>query len=175
MVAISPPRMAAHPPPTDRDEGSLAVLAAAVDRIASGFPSEAVDALQALCARHPDWAVARAYYGAALLGAAQVVEARDELEAAVALAPDSFICHLRYGDFLARTGFYDQAAHQLAVALHLAAPGPEARDAATKLRAFCLQKARGMFYRETPDMCSRLQPLWSRVRARLRSAATTER
>jgi predicted Zn-dependent protease len=175
MVAAETPKVAAHAPPPERHEQSLAVLAGAVDRIASGFPTEAVDALQQLCAEHPDWAVARAYYGTALLGAHRVVEARETLEDAIALAPESFICHMRYGEYLARTGFYDRAAHELEIALHLPAPDTGARDAAAMLRSFCRQRARGMFYRETPNLRSRLQPLLSRFQRRSVADAETER
>lgn len=175
MVTTETSKTAAHPPPTERDERSLAVLAQAVDRIASGFPGEVVDDLEQLCAEFPDWAVARAYYGTALLGVHRVIEARETLEDAIALAPESFICHMRYAEHLARTGFYDRAADELDIALHLPAPDLGARDAATALRSHCKQRARGMFYRETPDMRSRLQPLLSRILRRPVVGAETER
>lgn len=177
MLATESSTTAAHPPPLERDVGALAVLARAVDRIAAGFPAEAVNDLEQLCAEHPDWAVARAYYGIALLGIARVTEARETLEDAVALAPDSFICHLRYGEFLARTGFYDRAAEQLGIALHLSPPDTGARDAAAMLRSYCLQRARGMFYRETPNLRSRLQPLlsWFARPCIVRAATTPKR
>lgn len=166
------------PPPAD-SALALAVLERAVERISAGFPAEALDDLRRLSEGNPGWAVARAYYGTALHGVARIAEARDLLESAVAMAPDSFICRLRYAEFLARNGFYDQAAVQLDAALHLPVPDAGARDAAIMLRAFCRQKARGMFYRETPNLRARLRPLLSRLAVRGRVPAlitvTTER
>lgn len=157
---------AANAPPHAVDAGALEALAAAVDRIACGYPGEALSALEALCAAYPGWAVARAYLGTAYLGLARVAEARDELELAVGLAPESFICRLRHAEFLARMGFFDLAAVELDAALHVPAPDIGARDAALSLRAFCRQKARGLFYRETPDLRSRLQPWLARFTRR---------
>ena len=130
-----------------------------------------------LCAANTQWAVAHAYLGTAYLGVARVDEARDVIERAVALAPESFICRLRYAEFLARMGHCGLAAAELDVALHVTPPDPGARDAAVALRAFCRQRARGEFYRETPELRSRLQPWLTRFTRRFagRPAISLER
>lgn len=155
-----------HGPPGTVTATALATLVAAVDRIACGFPAEALPSLEVLAAEYPDWAVARAYLGTAYVGVTRVEPAREALEAAVALAPESFICRLRFAEFLARMGQYGPAVAELDVALHVPAPDAGARDAAVALRAFCLQRAHGEYYRETPDLRSRFQPWFARLMRR---------
>jgi Tfp pilus assembly protein PilF len=124
-------------------------LRQALKLLAAGEPAAAADLLKVLVEAEPAWAVARAYLGLAHLQMASVAEARTELEEAVRLAPGSFICRTKYAEFLARLGFYDTAVVQLDAALQFAAPDAESLHAARELRAFCRDKAKGLFYRQT--------------------------
>jgi len=131
----------------------------ALNLLARQDPATASGILERLVDERPDWAVARAYLGVALLRMTRVADARAELEQAVRQAPKSFICHMKYGEFLARLGFYDQAMRELDVALALPAPDAESSRAAMELRQFAKDKGKGLFYRETgyPSL-SRLLP-----------------
>lgn len=124
-------------------------LRAACELLSRNDVAGALPILDALCADDPSNAVGRAYRGIAYLRSTRVADARDELETSVRLAPDSFICRSKYAEFLARLGFYDQAAAQLDTALSLPVPDVESRHAAFELRQFCRDKAKGIYYRRT--------------------------
>ncbi len=125
------------------------VLRHALGLLAKNDAKAARVVLQRLCDEQPEWAVARAYLGVAHLRLTDVADARVELEEAVRLAPASFICRAKYAEFLARLGFYDQAAAQLDEALAHGAPDAESRHAAMELRQFSRDKAKGIYYRHS--------------------------
>jgi Tfp pilus assembly protein PilF len=131
-----------------RDNRTLR-LRAACELLSRGEPAAALGILDALCGEDPSFALARAYRGIAFLRLVRVPDARAELEEAVRLAPESFICRSKYAEFLARLGFYDQAAQQLDLALALPIPDLESKHAAIELRQFSHDKAKGIYYRRT--------------------------
>jgi tetratricopeptide (TPR) repeat protein len=138
------------------DAGSAAVsredsivLRHALGLLAKNDAKAALVVLQRLCDEQPEWAIARAYLGVAHLRLTNVAEARVELEEAVRLAPGSFICRTKYAEFLARLGFYDQAAAQLDEALAHGAPDLESKHAAMELRQFSRDKSKGIYYRHS--------------------------
>jgi Tfp pilus assembly protein PilF len=144
-----------HPdnaPPVEALEGASSedtvALKYALDLLAARNNETALVVLKRICDDRPDWAVARAYHGIALLRTTKVNAARDELEVAVHLAPNSFICRSRYAEFFARLGFYDQAMGQLDAALAAGPPDDASRYAALELRQFCKEKAKDLYYRE---------------------------
>ena len=139
----------------------------AVELIARGEPKVAITVLERLVQERPAWAIARAYLGLAYLRITQVADARAELEESVRLAPESFVCRSKYAEFLARLGFYDQAANQLDIALAGHPPDSDSRLAAMELRTFSRDKAKGIYYRHSTS------PLQFRLRNLLPSRSST--
>ncbi len=129
--------------------GPSAVLGEAVAMLSAGDAAGACLALEQLLVERPRWPVARAYLGIAYLRVTRVADAREAVEAAVAEAPDSFICHTKYAEFLARLGYYDMAVREIDIALRLPTPDAASAHAARELRQHCVEKGKGLFYRQT--------------------------
>lgn len=154
--------------------GDLAVLEESLRRLATGDPAAAIPPLEDLCRRRPEWAVASAYLGTAYFGVFRVSDARDLLEHAVRLDPESFICRVQYGHFLARLGFFDQAAEHVQAAMLLAAPSEAQRHFAAELLRMCKERSRDLFYRKiAAPRLPRLPSRWARRGADDQQATAT--
>ena len=132
-----------------RPQGDLDSLRSALGLLRAKQWPDAAAILEELVERWPEWPVARAYLGTALLHCGRAADSRVELEQAVAEAPESFICLVQYAEFLGTLGFFDQAAVQLRAALDQEAPDARSREAAVELFRHCRDSAKGIFYRPT--------------------------
>lgn len=133
-----------------------------------GQVSEAIPLLEQVVAEYPSWTAARASLGVAYTRMGRIHEAQDLIEDALAETPDDFACRMAQAEYFARLGFYDKAVPHLNVALEHAPGEPEYR-AAFEMRRFCIDKCKGLFYRET------VLPRWPRAwRLRGRRTQTSE-
>lgn len=113
-----------------------------------GHVVEAIPLIERVVAEHPSWPAARASLGVAYTRMGRIHEAQDLIEGALAEAPLDFACRMARAEYFARLGFYDRAVPHLDVAIEHAPGDPEYR-AAFEMRRFCVEKSKGLFYRET--------------------------
>lgn len=113
-----------------------------------GEVAQAIPLMERVVAEYPSWAGARAGLGVACTRMGRIHEAQDLIEGALAEAPTDFSCRMAQAEFFARLGFYDKSIPHLDVALERAPGDPEYR-AAFEMRRFCVDKSKGLFYRQT--------------------------
>lgn len=157
------------PDSADEAADSAATLRRAHYLLVTGDVHEAVPLLEGLVAAHPQWPSLRAYLGVAYIRVARVHEAQLAIEAALEQAPEDFTARMAYAEYYARLGFYDKAVRELDLALGVGSPGSEPYRAAFELRRYCVDKSKGLFYRQT------VLPRWPkalRLRRTPRPAAT---
>lgn len=113
-----------------------------------GQVRDAIPLLERVAAEYPSWTAARASLGVAYVRVGRVHEAQDLIEGALAETPADFACQMAQAEYFARLGFYDKSVPYLNAALERASGEPEYR-AAFEMRRFCIDKSKGLFYRET--------------------------
>ncbi len=113
-----------------------------------GQVAEAIPLMERVVAEYPSWSGARASLGVAYTRMGRIHEAQDLIDTALAEAPEDFSCRVAKAEYFARLGFYDKSVPHLDIALEVA-PGDAEYRAAFEMRRFCVDKSKGLFYRET--------------------------
>lgn len=126
-----------------------------------GQVAEAIPLIERVVAEYPSWAGARASLGVAYTRIGRIHEAQGLIEGALDEAPDDFSCRMAQAEYFARLGFYDKSVPHLDIALERA-PGDAEYRAAFEMRRFCVDKSKGLFYRETPRPWPRGWRPWGR-------------